>query len=216
MEHPISVVLFEDNKNVRDLIEDYFTQHPDTLFLRAAYADADKAVKQVAEAKPDVVLMDIEMPGTSGLDALKKIKKIYPETKILIQTRFEDNHPIFVALCRGASGYILKGDMMSKLEQAILEVHQGAGYLSPTIIAKVIQLFQNKEFKENPDYVALTPRELEALRLMGQGKSYKQIADAMGISYYGAQAHIRNIYEKLHVNCMTEAILKAIELKLIP
>ena len=215
MEPKIRVVLYEDNKNVRELLTDYFA-NSETLYLTQAFENANKASAQISELKPDVVLMDIEMPGTSGLDALRKIKTASPDTKILIQTKFEENHPIFVALCRGASGYIIKKDLLEHLEQAILDVKNDAGYLSPGIVSKVIQLFQNEQFKANPTYVKLTDKELEALQNMGKGMSYKQIADAMDITYHGAQAHIRNIYKKMHVNCMTEAILKAIELKLIP
>ncbi len=215
MESKIRVVLFEDNRNIRELLTDFF-EKSDTLFLTKVFVDANKAVTQVSELKPDVVLMDIEMPGTSGLDALQKIKAVRPETKILVQTKFEENHPIFVALCRGASGYIIKKDLMDTLEQAIINVHNGGGYLSPAIVSTVIQLFQNKQFMANPTYIPFTPREQEVLKEMGKGKTYDEIGVALGISFYGVQSHIRNIYEKLHVGSKAEAILKAIELKLIP
>jgi DNA-binding NarL/FixJ family response regulator len=213
--HPLRVVLYEDNPSVRELLTDVF-ERSDKLFLTKSFENADRAVAQVGELKPDVVLMDIEMPGTSGLDALQKIKAVHPGTKILMQTRFEENHPIFVALCRGANGYIIKRDLMDQLEQAIINVYFGGGYLSPEIVHKVIQLFQNTQFTANPGYIPLTPREMDTLREMGKGKTYKEIASALSIGYEGVKAHIANIYRKLHVGSKAEAILKAIELKLIP
>ncbi len=213
---PIRLLLFEDNISVRDLIKDYCAQRPNTLFLTDTFPTADKAIRQVIDSQPDVVLMDIEMPGISGLDAIKKIKAVRPETKILVQTRFEENHPIFVALCRGASGYILKTDLMDQLEQAIINVNKGGGYLSQAIITKVIQLFNTPLFMSNPDYIPLTPREMEVLQEMGKGKTYDEIGVALKLTFHGVHAHIRHIYEKLHVNSKAEAIIKAIELKLIP
>jgi DNA-binding NarL/FixJ family response regulator len=213
--HPLRVVLYEDNVAVRDLMTDVF-ERSDKLFLTKSFDNADRAVAQVGELKPDVVLMDIEMPGTSGLDALQKIKAVHPGTKILMQTRFDENHPIFVALCRGANGYIIKRDLMDHLEQAIINVYFGGGFLSPEIIHKVIELFQNTQFMANPDYIPLTPREMDTLREMGKGKTYDEIGVALGIRFSGVQAHIKNIYHKLHVNSKDQAILKAIQLKLIP
>ena len=210
----IRIILFEDNKNYREALADSF-QDSKKVFLTEAFENANKAVRQVATYKPDVVLMDIEMPGVSGLDALRQINRSCPDTKVMIQTQFEDEHRIFVALCRGAWGYALKSDPFEKLEGAIEDVHNGGGYFSPSIAGKVTRLFLTKEVQAEPDYMPLTKREMEVLGHLVKGLKYKEIAKAMFLSYEAVHSHVKNIYPKLHVNTRSEAILKAIESKLI-
>jgi DNA-binding NarL/FixJ family response regulator len=138
----IKVLLYEDNLNVREFLTDLLATSQ-TIQLTDTFADANKVVKQVAERQPDVVLMDIEMPGTNGLDALQQIKAAHPQTKVLMQTQHDNRESIFTALCRGASGYILKLDLLNQLEQAITRVYQGGGYLSPAVIPTVANLFKH-------------------------------------------------------------------------
>lgn len=209
----VRVILFEDNKNFRETLELFF-EDSENVYLSKSFEDATKAVAQIKEYKPDVVLMDIEMPGISGLDALKEINRQCPNTKVMIQTQFEDNHRLFVALCRGAWGYALKSDPLDKLETAILDVHNGGGYFSPVIAGKVTRIFLDKEFNADPDFCNLSDRELEVLQHLVSGKKYQDIAKAMFIGYEGVHSHIKKIYEKLHVNSKSEAIVKAIDSKL--
>lgn len=210
----VRVVLFEDNKNFREALELFF-EDSEKVHLTKSFAEASKAVTQIRAFQPDVVLMDIEMPGVSGLDALKLIKTECPDTKVMIQTQFEDDHRLFVALCRGAWGYALKSDSLDRIETAILDVHHGGGYFSPAIAGKVTRFFLNKEFDADPDFCILSPRELEVLQWLPKLRTYQEIADKMYISYEGVHSHVKKIYEKLHVSSKSEAIMKAIESKLI-
>ncbi|MBK9491228.1 MAG: response regulator transcription factor [Haliscomenobacter sp.] len=209
----VRVILFEDNRNFREALELFF-EDSEKVYLTKSFEDATKAVAQIKEYQPDVVLMDIEMPGISGLDAMKLIKAECPNTKVMIQTQFEDDHRLFVALCRGAWGYALKSDSLDRIETAILDVHQGGGYFSPAIAGKVARFFQEKELKADPDFCNLTTRELEVLKHLVNGKRYQEIANAMFISYEGVHSHVKKVYEKLHVNSKSEAIVKAIDAKL--
>jgi DNA-binding NarL/FixJ family response regulator len=209
----VRVILFEDNKNFREALELFF-EDSEKVHLTKSFEDATKAVAQIKEYKPDVVLMDIEMPGISGLDAMRLINKECPNTKVMIQTQFEDDHRLFVALCRGAWGYALKSEPLDRIETAILDVHNGGGYFSSSIAGKLARFFQDKELNADPDFCNLTPRELEVLKHMVDGKRYQQIADTMFISYEGVHSHVKKIYEKMHVNSKSEAIVKAIEAKL--
>ncbi len=209
----VRVILFEDNRNFREAIE-LFVEDSEKVYLTKSFEDATKAVAQIKEYQPDVVLRDVEMLGISGLDAMKLIKAECPNTKVMIQTQFEDDHRLFVALCRGAWGYALKSDSLDRIETAILDVHQGGGYFSPAIAGKVARFFQEKELKADPDFCNLTTRELEVLKHLVNGKRYQEIANAMFISYEGVHSHVKKVYEKLHVNSKSEAIVKAIDAKL--
>ena len=159
--------------------------------------------------------MDIQMPGISGIDALKELHQHEPEVPILIQTIFEDNHRIFCAICAGASGYVLKSAGPEAIEEAIMNVHNGGGYFSPAIAIKVAKLFRNQLVKEQPSYVDLTESEEEVLKEMCKGLSYKLIANELNKKYSTVHFHIKNIYKKLHVNSMPEAVAKAIANRLI-
>lgn len=211
----IRIILFEDNKNFREALELFFDVS-DKVYLSKSFDNADKAVQHIKTYQPDVVLMDVEMPpGISGLDAMRHINKDCPDTKVMIQTQFEDDHRIFVALCRGAWGYALKSDPIEKIETALVDVHNGGGYFSPAIAGKVTRFFMNKEFNANPDFFELTPRELEVLQLLPKFRTYTEVAAQINITYEGVHSHVKKIYEKLHVNSKSEAIWKAVESKLI-
>jgi DNA-binding NarL/FixJ family response regulator len=210
----IRVVLFEDNKNLRESLSLYMASS-DNIWMVGTYPDARDAVAIIKKAKPDVVLMDIEMPYITGLMAMAEIKKVLPDTKILIQTVYQDDDRVFQAVCGGASGYIIKTPEPEKYIQAIMEVHHGGSHLSPIIAGKVMRLFQNAFVKSQATFVDLTAREKDVLGCMVKGMSYKLIADACGISYATVNTHVKHIYEKLHVNSAPEAIIKAIELRLV-
>lgn len=210
----IRVLLFEDNRNFREALEEALNFSKE-VSLVGAYENAERATKLITELQPHVVLMDIEMPGISGLDALTEIKAMENPPKVMIQTQFEDAHRIFVALSRGASGYALKSDTFEKLEEAIQYVFKGGGYFSPPVAMKLIQFFQEKEIDIDPEYYVLTPRELEVLSLLGDALTYKEIAGQMHLSFDGVHSHVKNIYKKLHVKSRAEAVKKATTSKLI-
>lgn len=210
----ISIVLFEDNKNLRESLSLYLAG-TDGLWLSGAFPDATDAVKLVRKYKPDVVLMDIQMPHVSGIDAMRDIKKAHPEVKVLIQTVFEDDDKIFAAICAGANGYIIKNPKPETYVKAIEDVYNGGSHLNPTIAARVLDMFQSQFVQREQSYISLTAREKEVLQCMVKGMSYKMIADACAISYNTVHSHIKNIYEKLHVNSAPEAVVKALEMRLV-
>lgn len=210
----IRVILFEDNKSFRENLSLFLTGSEGIRFV-GAFSDANEAVAKVLRLKPDVVLMDIQMPGISGIQAMQQIKSANPETKVLIQTVFEDEHRVFAAICGGASGYVLKSPDPEVILQAVLDVHNGGAHMSPTVAIKIFQMFQHQFVRAQPTYVALTEREKEILSCMVQGMSYKMIADKVALSYHTVHWHVKNIYEKLHVNSAPEAVAKAINGKLV-
>ncbi|WP_304232093.1 response regulator transcription factor [Jiulongibacter sediminis] len=210
----VRTILFEDNKNLRESLSLYLAGS-EGIFLTGSYPDASDAVKIVKQQKPDVILMDIEMPGISGIQATIDIKKAVPDAKILIQTVFEADDKVFQALCVGANGYILKNPDPEKYVQAIKEVHAGGSHLSPSIAAKVLSMFKNQLVQNQDTFIELTPREKDVLSCLVKGMSYKMIADSCGISYTTVNSHMKHIYEKLHVNSAPEAVAKALKLRLV-
>lgn len=210
----IRVVIFEDNKNFRESLSLYLASC-ENIWLSGSYADARDCVSIVKKAKPDVVLMDIQMPYMTGIEAMSALKKQNPEVKILMQTIHDEEEKIFAAICSGANGYILKSSKPEQYLLAIEEVNEGGSHLSPVIATKVLRMFQNQFVKEQPNYVDLSTREREILNCLIKGMSYKLIADKCFISINTVCTHVKHIYEKLHVNSAPEAILRAIELHLI-
>lgn len=210
----ISLVIFEDNKALRQSLSLYFN-HTEGVHLAGAYQDANEAVAKIRKHRPDVVLMDIQMPGLSGIEAMQRIKAAYPDTKVLIHTIFEDDHRIFSAVCGGASGYVLKSPDPDEVLEAIQDVYRGGAHMSPAIALRVMQMFQSQFVQAEATYIELTEREKEVLTCMVKGMSYKMIADACSLSFHTVHYHIKHIYEKLHVNSAPEAVAKAIEQRLV-
>ncbi len=210
----IRVLVFDDNKNLLEGIK-LLLKDSDTIFLAGAYTDAAQAIAMVRKDQPDVVLMDIQMPGISGIDAVKAIKSAFPNLQILMQTVFEDNDKVFAAICAGASGYILKSTPSDKVLDAITEVYMGGSPMSPPIARKVLQLFQHQFAQVPQDFQTLTLREKEVLSCMVKGQSYKMIADTCQIKFNTVHSHIKKIYQKLHVNSASEAVVKAIQQRIV-
>ena len=213
----LRIAIFDDNKNIRESINLLLSTAKDLLVV-GSFAHVLDCVDDVKECKPDIILMDIEMPGMTGIEAVREIKREFPHVQILMQTVFEDDDRVFDSLCAGASGYILKNYINTKLIESIIELQYGGSPMSPSIARKVLsKLQQNSAFirpEEAPDY-RLTPREKEVLACVVNGLSYKMIADELTISYETVRSHIKKIYEKLHVASLTEAVAKAINQRIV-
>ena len=209
----IRVAIFEDNKLVRDALETILNGTPGYACC-GAFADGNHCMQDIKRSEPDVILMDIEMPGLSGIEVSKQLHEAYPDVKILIQTVFNDSEKIFNALCAGASGYILKNDSPVKYLEAINEVYNGGSPMNTMVAKKVLGFFSGKNIiriaPETNDY-QLSQREKEILQLMSSGDNYKTIAAKAFISYETVRTHVKNIYKKLHVACRSEAVSKAMQ-----
>jgi len=202
---PISLVLFEDNDRLRESLV-YLLNNSEGFTVLADYNTCNDAATAIAIYKPDVVLMDIDMPGIDGIEGVHLVKEARPATAVIMFTVFEDEDKLFECLCAGANGYMLKKTPPGKLFEAIQEVKDGGAPMSPSIARKVLNSFKHtKSFQYN-----LTPRELDVLQLLIKGYSSKMIADELNISFDTARSHLKNIYTKLHVNCGKQAISKAL------
>lgn len=181
-----------------------------------AFTHCNSLKHDIEKSNPDVVLMDIEMYGTDGIDATRQLKGLYPDKKILIQTIFENEEKILAALCAGANGYITKNTSPVKMLEAIADVYHGGSAMSPGVAARVVNIFQQHILPqvEKKDYY-LTNREREILQLMTQGKALPRIAEEIFLSYETVRSYVKSIYQKLHVAGATEAVAKAIREKLV-
>jgi DNA-binding NarL/FixJ family response regulator len=207
----IQVAIFEDNKMIREALK-AILNGTHGFSCCAALADGNNWEEDIKRSQPDVILMDIEMPGLNGIEITRSITTEFPEVKVLIQTIFSDSDKIFNAICAGASGYILKSDPPGKYLEAIKEVYNGGANISTSVAKKILGFFGNKNViltaPENNDY-NLTPREKELLKLMVEGNSNITIAEKTFISHETVRTHFRHIYKKLHVSSRSEAALKA-------
>jgi len=176
------------------------------------YADCKKCDFYILRDEPDVVIMDIDMPGKSGIDGVRMIKEARPETYVVMYTMFEDDDKLFQSLCAGANGYLLKKMAPDKLEEAIMDVIHGGAPMSPSIARKVLYSFQRSKNIRNYD---LSKREKEILQLLIEGYPTKQIASELFIAFDTVRTHLKNIYTKLHVNCGKEAISKALRERIV-
>jgi len=206
----ISIILFEDNDRLRESLSYLLNEEPGYEVL-ADFNNCNEAGAVVKKYKPDVVLMDIDMPGHTGIEGVVMIKEANPLTAVIMYTVFEDDEKLFKCLCAGANGYLLKKTPPSKLFDAIQEVLNGGAPMSPAIAKKVLNTFQQKQ---NNKY-NLTPRETEVLQLLNKGYTIKMIAAQLDIAFDTARSHLKNIYQKLHVNCGKEAIAKALNEKIV-
>lgn len=211
------VVLFEDNPHFvmasKALLQESIFQ------LVGSFPDCSGLSAILDNLKPDIIIMDIDLPGKNGIEAVQEIRASGFLTPILMQTIFDEEEKIFNSLLAGANGYILKTDVSEKLIEALNDVLKGGTPLSSSVATKVVKLFHylslEKQQESTVEDYKLTAREKEVLGHLSNGYSYKMIADMAFISYGTVHSHIKNIYKKLHVASMTEAVSKAIKEKLI-
>ncbi len=207
----IKLLVFEDNDLLRESLESLISLNT-RLQLLGAFSHVLSIKEEVLRYKPDLLILDIEMPQMSGIDAVRKVRAFHASMPILMLTVFDDNKHVFEALQAGASGYLLKKHIATKLFDAIDEVVSGGAPMSPSVARMVISAMQTP--LQGNDY-QLTTREREILTELSRGNSYKLIAAQLAISLDTVRTHIKNIYEKLHVHSQTEAVSKAINEKLV-
>ncbi|MEZ4829842.1 MAG: response regulator transcription factor [Bacteroidia bacterium] len=210
----IRVSIFEDNTQFREALSLLIGGTPG-YSVTGSYGDPVNLEEKISESDPDVVIMDISMPGRDGIAAVEILRKYAPDIQILMLTVFEDEDRIFRALCAGASGYLLKNTSPSKLLESIREVSEGGAPMSPAIARKALGLLQKFGGKPDASAYDLTLRETEVLAQLVRGLSSKMIAAELNISYETVRSHLKSIYDKLHVASMTEAVSKALRENLI-
>ena len=198
-------MIYEDNEALRNSLV-YLLSELKGYKVVGDYNNANDVKKQVMLNQPDLVIMDIDMPGKDGITGVEEIKEIRPETAVIMYTQFEDDERLFKSICAGADGYILKKTSPEKFFDAIKEVLNGGAPMSPLIAKKVIDSFKASKSNNIQLKYDLTNRETEILQLLTKGYSVKLIAYEMDIAYDTARSHLRNTYRKLHVNCGKEAI----------
>ncbi len=214
-ENPIiSISLIEDNRYVRFGMEELINSIPE-FALAGSFENCEKAFETSAIEESDVVLMDIGLPGMSGIEGVKYISKNYPDVIVLMCTIHSDDQKIFDAICAGAVGYLLKEISADELIRAIKDSRSGGSPMSPNIARKVISYFQKSKTSIYETSNDLTEREIQVLKKMAEGKSYSMISNELFLSIDGVRYHIRHIYEKLHVHSRGEAVAKGFKNGLI-
>lgn len=209
----ISVWLVEDDPMYRETLVDLISQ-ADGLRVIQAFGSSNEAVSALSEEfAPEVVLMDIGLPGMSGTEGARRLQELAPATQVVMLTVHEDDHAVFSAICAGASGYLLKNATAVQIVSAIREVHRGGIAFTPPVARKVLRLFQ--EFAASDEQYGLTVREKQILQLMEAGHTRVRIAEELHLSAHTVDTHIANIYAKLHVHSGIEAVAKAIRERLI-
>lgn len=209
----VHILIYEDNNNLRDSLASLLSLTQEYKVL-ATYPDCSKVKEQVMQWKPQVILMDIDMPGVNGIEAVRIIRQFNKEVQIIMLTVFDDNSHVFDALSAGANGYLLKKYVSEKLLHSIHEVLEGGAPMSPSIARMVIDNMQQPLKLPGNDY-QLTNREKEILQSLSKGNSFKMIAAELSISLDTVRTHIKHIYDKLHVRSQIEAVSKAINEKLV-
>lgn len=211
---PITVAIVEDNTDYR-MGTAFVLRNSSGCSCVGMFETAEELIEAFDRISPDVVLMDIGLPGMSGIEATAFLKKEHPRAEIIMLSVYEDDDNVFRAICSGASGYVTKPVMPQQLLEAVDQAFGGGTPMSPRIARKVLQMFKQYVPPPKADY-NLTERECEVLRLLTQGDDYKQIADKLFLSVFTIRAHIRNIYDKLHVHSKSQAVATALKERLIP
>lgn len=213
----IRIAIFDNNKNIRESIIMLLSADP-IFEIVGSFEDAWNCLENVRISRPDIILIDIEMPGLNGIETIKHLTKEFPNIQVLVQTLSEDDGRVFDAICVGAAGYILKNRLNSSLIDALKELLMGGAPMSPSIARKVLTklqfIYRHKRPVSTEDY-NLTAREKEVLSAIVNGLSHKMIGYELNISYETVRSHIKKIYEKLHVASLTEVVAKAINYNLV-
>lgn len=208
----IRVLIFEDNKDFIESLSELIASSVG-IELAGSYNNCKNVLKNLDFHKPDVVLMDIDMPIENGLQGLRNIRNSGNDVTVIMLTVFDDNERVFQAVCGGASGYILKRSAPEKIIEAIREAQSGGAPMTPSVAKQVLRLFSTP-FQKSDELQLLTTREHDVLSLLVRGYSYKLAASELTIGIETLRYHIKNIYAKLHVNSKSEAVLKAIQNKI--
>jgi DNA-binding NarL/FixJ family response regulator len=202
----IKVAIVDDDEGIRTSLA-ALIRRASNLKLAGDYANAETALKEIPRHPPDVVLMDINLPGMKGHECVRQLKAVLPGVQFLILTVYEDSDSLFNSLKAGASGYLLKRTAPARLLEAIRDVHSGGSPMTPQLARRVVQFF-SKPVEGEPPTARLTPGETEFLDQLAKGYAYKEIADRMKISIDTVRSYVRTVYEKLHVHSRTEAVVK--------
>lgn len=206
----IKVSIVEDNEQLRDTLARMIGR-ASGFECTGQHPSAEAGLAAIPGEKPDVVLMDINLPGMNGVECVRKLKEILPQTQVVMLTAYEDTENIFNSLAAGAAGYLLKRSKSAEILDAIRDVQNGGSPMSTHIARKVVQSFMSRPAAAPVEHTEeLSPREQEVLDLLSQGFMYKEISDKLGISFETVRTYIRRIYEKLHVRTRTEAVAKAL------
>lgn len=209
----IRLMLYEDNPQLREGLT-MLLNGSDGFEVVGAFKNCNNIEDEVQALDPDVLLMDIDMPGTNGIQGLKRLRKVNAKAKVLMLTVFDDNKNVFEAIRSGANGYLLKKTPPAKLIEYINEANSGGAPMSSSIATQVLRMFTEMNSQQGEDY-NLSEREKQVLQLLVNGYSYKMIASEMFIAIDTVRSHIKKIYEKLHVNSKSEAVAKAFKDKII-
>ena len=202
----IKVAIVDDDEGIRTSLA-ALTRRASDMKLVGEYPDAETALKEIPSRPPDVVLMDINMPGMNGVECVRRLKGMLPKIQVMMLTVYEDSESLFNSLRAGASGYLLKRTASSRLAAAIRDVHAGGAPMSPQLARRVVQFFAKSPEAES-ELTNLTPGEREFLDQLAGGFAYKEIADRMNISIDTVRSYVRTVDEKLHVHSRTEAVVK--------
>jgi len=210
----IKVVIFEDNTNLRRGLTTLINGSSG-FECTGAFGNCDNLIKNITDSRPDVVLMDIQMPGMDGIEAVKMLVPLFPGIKILMETIFEDDEKVFHSICSGAKGYILKNTPPVQILEAIREIYEGGAPMTPSIASKVLSMFKSGTSFTRDESYNLTDREMEILKFLVEGMSYKAVAEKCFVSLDTVSSHVKNIYKKLQVHSKSEAVGKAIKGKIV-
>jgi DNA-binding NarL/FixJ family response regulator len=206
---PIKVAIIDDDEGIRTSLATLIRRAP-ALRLMGDYADAEAALKDIPHRTPDVVLMDINLPGMNGVECVRQLKAGWPAVQFLMLTVYEDSDSLFNSLKAGASGSLLKRTASARLLEAIRDVHAGGSPMTPQLARRVVQYFSRPADGASP-VSRLTPGEKDFLDQLAKGYAYKEIADRMSISIDTVRSYVRTVYEKLHVHSRTEAVVKYLQ-----